>query len=184
VVIREQKDGWPAVLDRRRLEISDPAIPGSKQPYHTAGKLPAIQAAALIDRCRKSTWSLAYRGIEEICRTHEVARCGLLFAAGRPLPPLDAILASHALIHAAEGEFFRNAIQEASRDLAVPVRTVKEKELLDVCSRELVLSPAELSQRLADWGRALGPPWRQDQKYAALAAWLALTTSRRDTETV
>jgi len=31
----------------------------------------------------------------------------LLLASGRPLPKLETILASHALIHTADGEHFR-----------------------------------------------------------------------------
>jgi len=27
---------------------------------------------------------------------------------------------------------------------------------------------------LSELGKAIGPPWQQDQKFAALAAWLAI----------
>lgn len=182
-VVLSQAAGSPAVVDRRRIELADAKIAGSKQPYHAAEGLPMKQAAALIDRCRESTWSLARRGLEEIAATHSVSRCGILLSAARPLPDLAAILASHALIHTAEGEFFRRAIAEACRERGVPVRGVKEKELTDVCARELRLPLPDLRQRLTDWGRALGPPWTQDEKYAALAAWLAFT-SRPDTAIV
>jgi len=33
----------------------------------------------------------------------------------------------------------------------------------------------QLERRVADLGKPLGPPWSQDQKCAALAAWLALS---------
>lgn len=175
--------GAPAVVDRRRIELADAKFRGSKQPYHAAEALPIKQAAALIDRCQKSTWSLARRELEEAARGYELVGCGMLQAAGRPLPELAAILASHALIHTAEGEFFRRAIAEACRERGLAVRGVKEKELMDMCARELRLALPDLRQQLADWGRALGPPWTQDEKYAALAAWLAFT-SRRDTANV
>ena len=42
------------------------------------------------------------------------------------------------------------------------------------CTVELGLSADELTRRLAEFGRTLGPPWRQDEKLATLAAWLAL----------
>jgi hypothetical protein len=175
-VVVGEREGSPAVFDRRRIEIADAKILGSKQPYHAAEGLPMKQAAALIERCRKSTWSLARKALEEICRAQAVSCCGMLVAAGRPLPDLPAILASHALIHTAEGEFFRRALADAGQERKLPVRAVKEKELLEVCARELRLSLPELRQRLTEWGRALGPPWTQDEKYAALAAWLALSS--------
>jgi len=163
----------PVVGHRGRIELADGA-PGSRQPYHAAEKLPLAAAQALIGRCRKSTWLLARRALDEITCAHPIGGCGVLLASGLPLLELSRILASHALIHAAEGEFFRQAITEVSRERGLPVRAVKERELLDICAAELKLSPDKLQKRLADWGRALGPPWRKDEKYAALAAWLAL----------
>jgi hypothetical protein len=31
-----------------------------------------------------------------------------------------------------------------------------------------------LQRRVAELGKPIGPPWTQDQKFAALVAWLAL----------
>jgi hypothetical protein len=36
------------------------------------------------------------------------------------------------------------------------------------------LAAGEVQKRLLELGRPLGPPWTQDQKYAALVAWMAL----------
>jgi hypothetical protein len=33
---------------------------------------------------------------------------------------------------------------------------------------------SELERRVQEMGKPLGPPWTQDQKYAALVAWMAL----------
>jgi len=164
----------PVVLDRRVIQLADAKIKGSKQPFHAAEGLPHKQAEAHIGRCRESTWNLARRGLSEIGQEREIGACGILLSSGRPLPDLAAILASHALIHTAEGEFFRDAIRDASRELGLPVRNVKERELFDVCAAELRLSRTELDHRLADWGKQVGSPWRQDEKFAALAAWLAI----------
>jgi len=163
----------PIVEDRRRIELAD-GTPGSKQPYHAGEPLPLAEAEALIERCRRSTWNLARQGLDEIRSAHSIGACGVLLAGGRPLPELSRILASHALIHTAEGEFFRQAIKGVSLELGLAVRAVKERELVDTCCVELRISPTELLERLAEWGRAMGPPWRQDEKYAALVAWLAM----------
>jgi hypothetical protein len=93
---------------------------------------------------------------------HEVVRCGVLLGSGRPLPELAAILASHALIHTAEGELFRDALVWAARECGLPVTGVREKGL-----------NAAALKRLDALGKALGPPWTQDQKYATLAALMA-----------
>jgi hypothetical protein len=168
----------PQVLDRRVIILADAKIKGSKQPFHAAERLPGMEAEALIGRCRRSTWALARRGLNEIGQGREIGACGMLIASGRALPELAAILASHALIHTAEGEFFRDAIAAACRQRRLPIERIRERELFDGCAARLKLSRAEIDERLSDWGKLLGPPWRQDEKFAALAAWLALTALR------
>ena len=172
----------PKILDRRRIVIADPEIPGSKQPYHTAEKLTLTQAEKLVTRCTERSRALArqeLRAAVEQARNsgHEVAGCGIVLASGRPLPDLAATLASHALIHTAEGELFRNVIADACRELNVPVMGVKERDLLAQASAVLGKSDKGLQSYLQKLGRELGPPWTQDEKCATLAAWLALAAS-------
>ena len=100
----------------------------------------------------------------------------VLEGSGRALPDLAGILASHALIHAAEGQMFRNILAEAGRHHDLPVIEVRERELVVRCATDLAMPAEKLTRQLAEMGRALGPPWRQDQKFATLAAWLALAT--------
>lgn len=100
---------------------------------------------------------------------------GLLLAAGRALPGLRDVLASHALIHAAEGELFRDVLRRASRGRGLALVEAGERELEERASRSLRRSPAEIRERLAEWGKALGSPWTQDEKRAGLVAWLALS---------
>jgi hypothetical protein len=96
-----------------------------------------------------------------------VTSCGLVLASGRELPPLESILASHALIHAAEGEHFRHALTHTSQRLGLPVVRVPE--------RDLRVSSASLVTRVNAAGKQFGPPWTADQKLAALVAWRALS---------
>lgn len=173
----------PKILDRRRIVIADPKLPGSKQPYHAAEKLPFPQAERLVTRCTERSRALArqeLRAAVELARSggHEVASCGILLASGRPLPDLAATLASHALIHTAEGELYRNVIADAIREMNLPVTGVKERELLARASAELRKSETELQSYLLQIGRQLGPPWTQDEKNATLAAWLALSAAK------
>jgi hypothetical protein len=169
----------PAVVERRRIEIADPAIAGSVQPFHAAEGLAPAKAERLIQRCSESTQRLA-RGalaaaVDELRMAgHGVTGCGVLLGSGRALPPLGQILTSHALIHTAEGAFFRDAIVEAAGHCGLAVTGVRERELLARATTDLRASAEELQRHLAELGRAIGPPWQQDQKQAALVAWLAL----------
>jgi hypothetical protein len=169
----------PSVLIRRRIELVDPSVEGAKQPYHEAEGKKLPKAGEIIRRCSGDASKLAGKAFREVIAElgrngHRVAGCGLLLASGRPLPALEAILASHALIHAADGELFRDALAGASEACGVPVTRVREKELLPRVTAELRISTEEVQNAIRELGRSLGPPWTQDEKYAALAGWLAL----------
>jgi hypothetical protein len=170
----------PAVVVRRRVELSRRT---PRQPFHAAENRPFPAAEELVRRSTEEAFGLAERAVREAVeelRTagHEPVAGGLLLASGRPLPDLREILASHALIHAAEGELFRDALRQASRRCGLRVAELKDKDLESQASRALRRTPAELQGRVAEWGKAVGSPWTQDEKRAALAAWMALASVR------
>lgn len=169
----------PEVIARRRIEIADPKIRGSKQPFHAAEPFEFPDAKAYIEQCARSTERLAREALQAAMdglrdRRMETAGCGIILGSGRILPGLEAILKSHALIHTAEGEFFRNALVEACGYCGIPVLGVKEKELFERGAAQFRMPVSELERRVQEMGKPVGAPWTQDQKYAALAAWMAL----------
>ena len=160
----------PRVVDRRRIVIADPAMPGSKQPYHAAAGLPFDRSEALVRRAFESSRALALEAVQAAVKSlqsqsHEVAACAVLLGSGKPLPDLGRILASHALIHTAEGEMFRDVLARAAQEFGLSVTGVREKEL-----------DAASLKRVDSLGKLLGPPWTQDQKYATVAAMIALSS--------
>jgi hypothetical protein len=164
----DEKMDDPQILERRRIVIADPELPGSVQPYHAAAGLQFSQAEDLIRNAIDSSRELALEAISARIRAlqalgHEVVGCGLVSGSGNPLPALDRILASHALIHTAEGEMFRDALVWASRECHLPVAVVREKSIESAWLR-----------RITPLGKRIGPPWTLDQKYATFAALLAL----------
>jgi len=174
----------PAVVERRRLVTADPAIPGSKQPFHAAEGWELTKAAKYLQRCTARSRLLARQALRSVIndlkkRGYEVVGCGVLLGSGQTLPPLASILASHPLIHTAEGQLFREVIIHAGRRCRLPVTGVKERELFAQAASRLRLPVRTLQSRIAALGQDLGPPWTQDQKLAALAAWLALAKKTR-----
>ena len=179
VVAVSLEKGAPVVLARQRVHLVETFTYEFRQPYHTAEKMLAGQAREFISRMRLEARRLAYSAIQELAsRTQEqgakLTRCGLLLASGRTLPELDKILASHALIHTADGELFREGILHAIARCGLEDFRVKEKELLDRAGRTLRIKPNALMRRVTELGRSVGSPWSQDEKLATLAAWLAL----------
>jgi hypothetical protein len=173
--------GAPVVLARQRVHLVEAFTYEFRQPYHTAKKMLDGQAREFISKMQAEARRLAYGAVRELkSRTEEqgakLARCGLLLASGRPLPALDKVLASHALIHAADGELFREALLHASARCGLREFRIKEKELLDRAGNAFHLSSADLMGRVTELGRSFGSPWSQDEKFATLAAWLALAS--------
>lgn len=173
----------PTVIDRRRLTIADPDDANARQPYHAAEGLAFAAAERLVRRCTETSQRLANQALagwvaDLRASGHDVVGCGLLQGSGQALPDFAAILASHALIHAAEGRMFRDVLAAAARHHRLPLTDVRERDLMARCAADLHLSPERATMMLAETGRRLGPPWRQDEKHATLAALLALAAAR------
>lgn len=178
-------DGAPMILSRRRVHLVETFTYTFRQPYHTGEKMPLDEAKTFISRVSTEAKRLALRAIKELQKTlapqgYPLKHCGLLLASGRPLPALPKILASHALIHTADGELFRGAILHASSRCGLANTTIKERDLLAQASEILRIKPAVLTRRIADLGKPLGPPWTQDEKFASMIAWLALASPPSD----
>jgi hypothetical protein len=169
----------PLMMDRRRFQLVKNFTYTYRQPYHTGEKMPREDAAKFIAGVRSEAARLAQSSVrsmqtdlaEQDCR---IGRCALLLASGRALPGLEQILASHALIHTADGELFRDALRAACTRCHLPLEAVKEKNLFEIASKTLRVSSVTLKRRIAAFGKSFGPPWTQDEKFAALAAWFAL----------
>ena len=170
----------PQLLDRHRLELCDPHDSHAKQPYHAAESLDFTEAEKLINGSIRSSQRLAVQAMRTIItdleqQGHKVTTAAILTASGRPLPDLKAILASHARIHAAEGEMFRNVLAHACKQCGLSITRIREREVLPTAASSVGLSEVKLQEHLAAFGKQLGPPWTQDEKFATLAAWVGLT---------
>jgi hypothetical protein len=175
--------GSPMVLLKQRPHLVNTFTFEFRQPYHTAEKAPRSEAPGIIARIRTEARGLAcqaLRSVQKKLRSEgfEVRYGALLLASGRTLPSLPQILESHALIHTADGELFRNALLHATERCELATFTAKENGLMSQAVDALRLQPEKITRRLAELGMGLGPPWTQDEKLAALIAWVSLVGSR------
>ena len=84
-----------------------------------------------IDEARLLARTALRAAIDELrAKGYDTVACGLLLGSGRPATALAKTLASHALIHTAEGQLFRDVLAHASEHYNLPVRKVVERELL------------------------------------------------------
>jgi hypothetical protein len=175
--------GTVEVIERRRVAITTPGTPGANQPYHFAENLELPEAEKFLRNCFAASKRLALAAVRDVLgellgRQYRVVGSGVLLASGRPLPLLSRILASHALIHAAEGEFFREAFSKACEGLDLSVTGFQERDLNERVQTTFGKATTRIWQEVSTLGRSLGPPWTKDQKTATLAALLVLANKQ------
>jgi hypothetical protein len=177
--------GGPAeaieLIDRRRIELVTGATP--RQPYHAAEEKELSQAKKIIRDCASQAEMLAKKAVNSVLqqseqRGYRVSAAGIVAASARPLPDLATILSSHPLLHTAEGELFRSVLSQACEHYDLPVIRIKEQALYSTASTQLGIPLEKIQSHLAEMGRSAGPPWRQDEKLAALIAWVALAGAK------
>jgi len=170
----------PVVVDRRKIQLVKIFSYTFRQPYHTAAKMPRQDAIKFIRGVQSDAKRLALSSLRSLQTElaegdFKIVRSAVLLASGRALPVLEQILASHALIHTADGELFRDSLRAACARCGLPLQGIREKVLFATASKAFGLQPAALKRRIAAFGKSLGPPWSQDEKFATLGAWLSLS---------
>ena len=165
----------PHVLVRHKIVF---ASGDERGVYHQAAEAAPSAVEALIDRVRGAVVGNARAGIAallELLRRDGIApSLAVAPTGGRKLPSLAEICRVHTLQHAAEGEFYRDAVADACAALGLEVRRPVERELPALVADKLGVSRDALDATLKAMGAKLGAPWSEDQRLATLAAWSEL----------
>jgi hypothetical protein len=151
-----------AVVERRHVNLAGSGPPRTVQPYHAARRLDLRDAEQAIERAASRARELAGSAIRAALEEHNIVGCGVGHDPHQQRPPLAKILASHPLLHTAEGLLFRTAIADAAAECGLMVVAVPE--------RDLAVEPAI--------ERPSGTPWRQDEKLATAVALIALAQTK------
>lgn len=186
-------DGEPRVVLSKFLATATEGDRLALEPYHVAfetvraangGAL--AEAAAAVAEGRKRQEHLAVTGLTDIVRQ--------LRAGGRE-PTVAALLVNRAgwvtdllaysLAFAehppvAEGLAVREALRHAIRGAGLELAEMDKKSLPGLARDVLSIEAGPLELRLKALGATAGKPWRQEQKLACLAAWVALTGRGRE----
>lgn len=165
------------VVTKKRLDMATTFEEGAV--YHKAQELPLARAEALIRSREEKFERIARDGLQEFLAELRAKGCEpvvVAMVAGnhKGLPPLESILKSHPLVHAAEGDLYRSVLLRASEACSLRVLSIPEKEIEASALRVLGIDPSQLAAHLAALGKASGSPWTRDQKQAALVASIAL----------
>ena len=166
----------PRLIARRRIVF---ATGHERMAYHEAAEIGPDGAEAWIEGVRAATQKNAAEAIAVLLA--DLRRDGVVVdiaVVPESRPRLPATVAEvvrvHALMHAAEGVFYRDVVAAACRDLGLQVVRTLERDLPEAAAAMLDVEPAALATRMADMAAGMGPPWNEDYRLAALAAWLGL----------
>lgn len=165
----------PQVLDSSAINLSDPAIPESKQPYH-AGFGELEKNDAKIAARVKVVQRVTNKSVTELLKNYHDTGCrirGAGLVVGSQIDP-NAIKNPHIRAHALEGQLFKTVLVEALQSCGLPCSVAVERSAYSQAAAILVQSENDLKRAVAELGRSLGGPWRADEKMAALAAWMLL----------
>ena len=169
----------PEVVLRGRAELADPCGRVKKNAYHAARALEPAAAAELVEAAERIAANQAAAGLDRTVREAQeegavVRSCAVVVGASGEAR-LESILASHALVHAAEGRLYQRALLHGAESRGLDTIAVPKRSIWEHGEVALGVDRNELRQWIDELRREVGPPWAQDQKLAALAAWIALT---------
>ena len=163
----------PLVLQRVRLELCDPVLPG--QVFHAAAALADLaDAAALVEEVHSDVAVRTRKAVADLVAAHSsrtVVAAAVPSGSTEPPDDLATILGSHTLLHTAEGALYRDALADAAADAGLRVEQPPARDLLAHASAILGV---DVRAALDGLRKDLGAPWTADHKSAAAAAWLAL----------
>ena len=166
----------PRVLSRKSLQLWDPAVPESHQPWHAEFELPAEESARVVPKALKAVERVALSALRELVgevQTGQGAILGISLVAGSATDP-ESIHNPHMRAHAREGQLFPHALAAAARAMRIPAVMMVESEVFASAAAKLGKSPDAIKVAVTEMGRAVGKPWSAEEKCAAAAAWITL----------
>jgi hypothetical protein len=168
----------PCAIARAEITLGNPDSPALFGPYHGVMHLPWNEAVVAVQGAERAIETVATHSLEAYLRDLrkqdiEVTRVAVV---GAPERKLETMGSPHISAHAAEGVLFRRVWQVAAAAIGVPSVAFAEKGFEAHAALRLELTVGALRDHLTEFGRAMGHPWRSDEKAAAMAAWLTLGT--------
>jgi hypothetical protein len=153
----------PQLCDLQRIDLSDPRLPETRQPYHAAmGKLetdarkvnPRIRVVRRIAQKSIGTLLAGYRQ-----HGYMISRAALV--VGSQIDP-DSIANPHMRAHAFEGRLFRLVIEEALHAHRIRTAVLIERNVYAKAVAERKKSSDDLKHLIQSLGRFTDGPWRAE----------------------
>jgi hypothetical protein len=184
-VVLDGSRAAPRAVARHVVDLSDPAVAASRQPYHDGffrteeDTREIARRVAVVKRCARKSVRALVMSLEPESPAHRrrgeggSGRLHATLVVGSLIDP-RTVTNPHIRAHAHEGRLFRTVLEDALRTHEVHCAVVVDKQLIAHASKTLERPPAAIARTVAAFGKSLGGPWRAEEKAAATAAWLVL----------
>jgi hypothetical protein len=166
----------PEFVCREELSLSDDEVPATMQPYHAVMELTWSESLIAVQPTIRAIQRVTNESLARLIEKVEASgiRIDVVAVVGAPDRQLEKIGNPHIRAHGAEGVLFRQVLEVAAKANHRRSRSFVERDLDRVAKSELKRSSAQIKKSLAALGESAGPPWRADEKAAAIASWIAL----------
>jgi len=166
----------PTVLLKDEISLIDPKVAATAQPYHQVMDLPWEQSELAVRKYETRIERVAARELKTLIQkmttsSRKVAGVGIL---GAPDRDLKRIGNSHIRAHAAEGVLFRRVLAVGAEANGLKFHTFSDRNFDEATAVKLGAKYSRIKRSLSGLKASVAPPWRNDEKQAALAAWLML----------
>lgn len=165
----------PQLCDVQRIDLSDPRLPETRQPYHAAmGRLETDtrkinQRVDVVRRIAEKSIAKLLAGYRQ--QNFAIKRAALV--VGSQIDP-HSVTNPHIRAHALEGQLFRSVLQESLHAHRILSDVLIERDAYARAAVQLKQSNENVRRVIQKFGRDTKAPWRAEQKLAAVAAWVAL----------
>src|SRR5437660_11342005 len=150
----------PRVADRRVIELSDPAVPSSRQPYHAMMGATPAQGAKLERRLGSVVARITRRSVRPLLREYRTTGYAVRRAAlvvGSDIDPAR-IANDHIRAHALEGRLFRTVLEQACRSFGLQASVLVERRAYPDGAMPLRRSESQVNRAVTHLDRALHGP--------------------------
>jgi len=170
-VVVDGPAGSPTAVARRVVDLCDPKVKETKQPYHSSRGEAEEDQKKIAARTALIEQAVAQSVKTLLAEVPGVARASLV--VGSVIDPAK-VGNQHVRAHANEGRLFRTVLERALVARGVACSVVVDKHLAEAARKRLRRTDVEIRKTMAAFGASLGGPWRTEEKAAATAAWMAL----------
>ena len=170
-VVVDGPAGSPTIVARRIVELSDPEVKETKQPFHSARGEAEEDQKKIATRTALIEKATAQSIKALLVEAPGASRASLV--VGSVIDPAK-VGNQHIRAHANEGRLFRTVLERALVARGIACSVVVDKHLAEAARKRLRRTDAEIRKTLSAFGATLGGPWRGEEKAAATAAWMAL----------